>query len=190
MISQIETGSRNPKYETVCRVASALGVFPASLMGWEETGRQTEEPIQEEGGEHMTFGERLKDARIAAGLTQQELGEACDLSTITIQQYETGKRTPNMFRLFILAKAVGTTAADLLGEEEKPIAEKSQLEVFRESAQELELGDQAALLASRTISRLRNLVAEMSDENCSVSSRIGALVGILEAIPGLMAMLE
>lgn len=42
----------------------------------------------------MTVGDRIKTARIAAGLTQKELAEKCGLATGTIQQYELNKRIP------------------------------------------------------------------------------------------------
>ena len=35
MIGQYETGLRNPKFETLQKIASALDVTPAYLMGWE-----------------------------------------------------------------------------------------------------------------------------------------------------------
>lgn len=42
----------------------------------------------------MTTGERIKNARKAASLTQRKLAEKCGLSTGTIQQYELDKRSP------------------------------------------------------------------------------------------------
>lgn len=42
----------------------------------------------------LTTGERIKNARLNAGLTQKKLAELCGLSTGTIQQYELNKRLP------------------------------------------------------------------------------------------------
>ena len=42
----------------------------------------------------MALGEKLKAARLSKGLTQEQLATACGLATITIRQYESGKREP------------------------------------------------------------------------------------------------
>ena len=42
----------------------------------------------------MTFGEKLQQARNAAGMTQKELAQAAHLSLRTITNYETGGRLP------------------------------------------------------------------------------------------------
>lgn len=41
-----------------------------------------------------TIGQNIRKFRKAAGLTQEELATKCGLATITIQQYELGKREP------------------------------------------------------------------------------------------------
>lgn len=43
----------------------------------------------------MEFKDKLKQMRLAAGLTQKELAERAGLATGTVQQYELGKRRPN-----------------------------------------------------------------------------------------------
>lgn len=52
------------------------------------------------------FGRRLKAAREAARLSQEELGERVDLTRLTIARYESGKLRPNFERLEPLAQAV------------------------------------------------------------------------------------
>ena len=44
----------------------------------------------------MTIGQRIKEARKSAGLTQRELAEKAGTATGTIQQYELGKRQPRI----------------------------------------------------------------------------------------------
>jgi len=60
------------------------------------------------------YGERIKAARKAAGLTQEQLASKCGLATITIRQYESGKRQPRLAQVKDLATATGTTVQKLL----------------------------------------------------------------------------
>jgi DNA-binding XRE family transcriptional regulator len=53
--------------------------------------------------EAMTFGERLKKARLAAGMTQQQLADACGLTNAMISKCEAGLTdavlAPNLFAM-------------------------------------------------------------------------------------------
>ena len=65
------------------------------------------------------FGDRIKELRLARGLTQEELGELTGLQKSAIAKYENGK-TENMKRAVIMkmAKALGVSPAYLaFGEE-------------------------------------------------------------------------
>lgn len=61
------------------------------------------------------YGERIKAARKASGLTQEQLAKKCGLATITIRQYESGKREPRLAQMKALAVATGVTIQKLLG---------------------------------------------------------------------------
>lgn len=52
--------------------------------------------------------ERLKQRRIATGLSQKELGETLDISAIQIKKYEEGISTIPISRLYVLAKVLNT----------------------------------------------------------------------------------
>lgn len=56
----------------------------------------------------MTVGERIKEARKAASLTQEKLAKMCGLATVTIRQYESDKRKPNYKQLENIANATRT----------------------------------------------------------------------------------
>jgi transcriptional regulator with XRE-family HTH domain len=56
----------------------------------------------------MKFGDRLKELREAAGLTQTALAERSGLPLGNIRNYEQGKRMPLLPVAFSLAKALGT----------------------------------------------------------------------------------
>lgn len=101
----------------------------------------------------MTTGERIKAARIAAGMTQSELAEKVGVKFSAIHKYETGLIV-NLKRDTIgkLAKALGVKPSYLLCVGEEPETEEVELspeeaellEIFR-SLQEQE---QALILAT------------------------------------------
>ncbi len=67
------------------------------------------------------FSARLGKALDKAGLTQAQLGQAAACSQEDISRYLQG-RIPGGGRLILIAKALGTTAEDLLGDEpEDPV---------------------------------------------------------------------
>ncbi len=67
----------------------------------------------------MTKGEKIKAAREAAGLTQEELGRLCGTTKQTIYKYEIGKVTNiPLERIEAIAKAVDVTPAYLMDWEE------------------------------------------------------------------------
>ena len=65
------------------------------------------------------MGNRIRDLRIAAGLTQEQLGEKVGLQKSAIAKYENGK-TENMKRSVIqkMAEVLGVSPAYLMGFEE------------------------------------------------------------------------
>ena len=62
----------------------------------------------------MTIAERIKTARKAAGLTQNELGERMSVSGAAIGQYESGKRVPKVDTLQRIANALDIPITDLV----------------------------------------------------------------------------
>ena len=62
----------------------------------------------------MEIGEIIKEKRLAAGLTQEVLAQKAGCATITIRQYESGKREPNITALSNIADALGVDILDLI----------------------------------------------------------------------------
>ena len=52
------------------------------------------------------IGKRIRDARKAAGLTQEELAERIGTSSVAVAQWETGRRNPKMGTVSKLAAAL------------------------------------------------------------------------------------
>ena len=63
----------------------------------------------------MDIGQRIKAARKAIGLTQDQLAQKSGVATITIRQYETGKRQPRLEQLQKIADALDVSISYLLG---------------------------------------------------------------------------
>lgn len=64
----------------------------------------------------MTLGDKIRNARESAGLTQEELGKKCGTTKQTIYKYEIGKITNiPIDRLERIAEIVGVSTASLLG---------------------------------------------------------------------------
>ena len=59
----------------------------------------------------------MKRARVAAGLSQEELARKLDVSVMTVSRLERGvAKTLDVFALIRVAEAVGVSVAALLGE--------------------------------------------------------------------------
>src|SRR5262245_14017955 len=68
----------------------------------------------------MTFGEKLKQLREQAGLTQTALAEASGRSLGAVRDYEQGNRSPTLRAAFQLAAALGVSVevfAECMGDE-------------------------------------------------------------------------
>lgn len=63
----------------------------------------------------MFNGRILKELRISAGLTQQELGDMVNVTKVSICGYEKNNRIPNLETLMDLAEVLNTTPNYLLG---------------------------------------------------------------------------
>lgn len=65
----------------------------------------------------MEFGDKLRSLRTKAGLTQLDIAEKLDVSAAAIGAWENGRAKPRLTKLGQLAELLGTTVADLMGED-------------------------------------------------------------------------
>ena len=65
-----------------------------------------------------TIPERIKQARLDAGLTQQKLGELCgytgDSAQVTVRRWEAGSRPIPLEKLRTVARLLNLTLEDLI----------------------------------------------------------------------------
>jgi transcriptional regulator with XRE-family HTH domain len=74
------------------------------------SGRLSRDPVET----LHAFGERLRDLREAAGLTQEALAEAAGVHWVTISRIETGVREVGVTTVVDLAAALGLDPSELL----------------------------------------------------------------------------
>jgi transcriptional regulator with XRE-family HTH domain len=63
----------------------------------------------------MTFAERLRELRTAAGLTEKQLADASGVTFAAIRNYVHGRRAPSFEAVLALAKALGTDCRAFAG---------------------------------------------------------------------------
>lgn len=73
------------------------------------------------------FGKVLRELRLGAGLTQEELGFEADLRRTYISILELGHQQPTLTTILKLAKPLGCSASDFVGLVEAALAAKKPL---------------------------------------------------------------
>ncbi len=68
------------------------------------------------------FGHVLRERRIAAGLSQEQLAEAADLHRNYVGLVERGKNSPSLAAIASLAAALRIQASELLREAERRVS--------------------------------------------------------------------
>lgn len=84
-------------------------------------------PSDNQPNEHRVVGARLRDARLATGLTQAEVAEALGMSRPTLAAVEKGTRKITGLELRRLARLYQRDVAWLLGEEDPGVTAGSAL---------------------------------------------------------------
>ena len=72
----------------------------------------------------MKFNERLKQLRLANGLTQKELAKSIEVGRTTISEYESGKIVPKQEGLLKLANYFNVSVDYLTGVSDEPATRK------------------------------------------------------------------
>ena len=112
----------------------------------------------------MTFGERLKKARLSLNLSQTDLAEKTGISERTIYSYEQTGKYPREGNRPKLAEALNVTIGYLMGDEEPP--EKLDYSPFLSDVKG-EFGSKGVREARDVIGRASALFAggELDDES-------------------------
>lgn len=97
----------------------------------------------------MTFGEKLKEARKEAGLSQEQFAEKMNVSRSAVAKWETDKGMPDVNNLKVMAQLLNISIDYLLDEDEKisfnEIKEAIRLEDYEKTGRCRDLKDAACL---------------------------------------------
>ncbi|MFW2490950.1 helix-turn-helix domain-containing protein [Clostridium chromiireducens] len=77
----------------------------------------------------MNIGNNIKLLRKNKGLTQKQLADMINVSVVTIQNYENGRREPNMETLQKISNSLGVKLNDLLLEEIDSLVDSLQTNI-------------------------------------------------------------
>jgi len=118
---------------------------------------------------HEALGERLRAAREAAGLTQEEAASQLGVSRPTLAQIEAGRRKITGLELVRLSSLYGRTITDLLAENFAPAAEPVLMRALTEARSD----PQVRAAVSEALSLVREILG------------LRELLGIHKTDPGL-----
>lgn len=96
--------------------------------------------------DEKTFGQRLRETRIRAGLSQSDLEEISGIPKARLSRYENGHVAPSIQTLERLAKALRVSEASLLGDRRAILEEFFR--VLKERGVLIESSEQGAVLAN------------------------------------------
>lgn len=100
-LANYEQGVREPSLEMIEKIASALCVSPAWLVGWSTNGEDLNP-------------ERLRKRRVELGLTQEELAKRMGYaSRVSINKFENGRK-PSAQTITRLAQCLGVAIEYLI----------------------------------------------------------------------------
>jgi transcriptional regulator with XRE-family HTH domain len=95
--------------------------------------KEPQKLVETEGLDLAMFGQRLRHARRAKGLTLADLGSQVGRTPSVLSLIENGKREPRLSLVEQLAAALGVPVSDLL--KKQPPSRRAQLEISIEQAQ-------------------------------------------------------
>ena len=109
-IRSYENNKRNPKYETLEKIADVLGIPVSEISGYKLQG-------QCDNLRALSLGERIRRLRLEKNLKQSDLAKKANISRVTLGNYERGDRTPNTDSAKQIAEALEVPVSELLNEE-------------------------------------------------------------------------
>src|SRR5512134_2465421 len=125
--------------------------------------------------DERTFGQRLRQARIKAGLSQSDLEEVSGIPKARLSRYENGHVAPSIQTLERLAAALGVSEASLLGDDRALMEEF--FNVLTARGVRIGSSDQAVALGNAVadIARALGMVDESAVEGEPVATEPGVL---------------
>lgn len=99
----------------------------------------------------MTFGERLRKARLQNGLTQEQLAQQIGVAKSTLTGYEKGNREPDVFKIKRILEVLGLDSDYLLGVNRKTQEDDASAQTHEKY---LQLNDESRKMVDSLIEHL------------------------------------
>lgn len=78
--------------------------------------------VETRSPEHVALGRAIRELRSRAGISQEDLGERCDLHRTYVGGIERGERNPSFANLLKIAGALGVSVVELFRHYEAVLA--------------------------------------------------------------------
>ena len=147
----------------------------------------------------QTYGDRIREARKAKHMTQEELGELIGVTGVTIMRYEKGQREPRMDQLQKIGDVLGINWTYLVGKSLGGETLEEAASIYDESQKDLALEAGFALMLESIYGKPREVTIEGKwfDDSITVYGEGDnafvlsdeAEYALLEAIPALVKSL-
>ena len=128
-----------------------LVVLPCILARWNRHGKGN--PVKRD----RHFGNRLREARLGAGLSQSDLEDISGIPKARLSRYENGHVEPSIQTLNRLARALNVSEASLLGDERAALEEFEA--VLKQRGISFSSKDQARELAEKVANTLGTMAS-------------------------------
>lgn len=127
--------------------------------------------MRQADGKH--FGQRLRESRIAAGLSQSELEEISGIPKARLSRYENGHVEPSIQTLARLSRALNVSEASLLGDQRAILEDFFQ--ILWDRGVRISSGEQGAQVANAIADLLEALAIKVdAAEEDEVASVLGS----------------
>ena len=113
--------------------------------------------MRQTDGKH--FGQRLREARVAAGLSQSELEDISGIPKARLSRYENGHVEPSIQTLARLSRALNVSEASLLGDQRAIL--EDFFDVLYDRGVRIRSSDQGAGIAHAIADLLEALAAKI-----------------------------
>jgi transcriptional regulator with XRE-family HTH domain len=122
--------------------------------------------MRQSDGKH--FGQRLREARVAAGLSQSELEDISGIPKARLSRYENGHVEPSIQTLARLSRALNVSEASLLGDQRAILEDFFQ--ILYDRGVRIRSSDQGARIANAIADLLEALAVKIDSVQAEETS--------------------
>jgi transcriptional regulator with XRE-family HTH domain len=133
--------------------------------------------MRQSDGKH--FGQRLREARVAAGLSQSELEDISGIPKARLSRYENGHVEPSIQTLARLSRALNVSEASLLGDQRAILEDFFQ--ILYDRGVRITSSDQGARIAHAVADLIESVRGDTSvrdDDEITMVPEAGVAVAV------------